>query len=194
MSNAALARVSAKTAAEVCKHFPLGDEAKKFLREGLTPRQFLDLLTAKEQFVDAVRLLAHALPRREAAWWACLCARAVAGPKPPAEAAAAVAAAEKWVSDPSEDNRRAAWAAAEKAGLGTPAGCSAAAAFWSGGSLGPPDVPAIPPGEFLTAHVAGCAVLLAAVQTEPAKAPEKYRKFLALGIEVAAGTNQWKEK
>ena len=31
MSSATLAKVSAKTAAEVCQHFPLGDDAKKLL-------------------------------------------------------------------------------------------------------------------------------------------------------------------
>jgi hypothetical protein len=166
MSNGALAKVTAKTAAEVCKHFSLGDEAKKLLRDGLTPRQFLDLLVQKEQFPDAARFLAHALPKREAA--------------------------ERWAADPSEDNRRKAQAAAEAAEMSTPAGCAAMAAFWSGGSLAPPNVPAVPPGEFLTAHGVAGAVMLAAVLTEPQKAPEKYRKFFALGVEVGNGTNKWK--
>jgi hypothetical protein len=193
MSNGpSLAKVSAKTAAEICKHFPLGDEARGMLREGLAPRQYLDLFLGKELFVDAVRFLAHALPKREAVWWACLCARAVADPKPAAAETAALQTAEKWIADPSEEHRRPAWPAAEAAELGTPAGCAAAAAFWSGGSLGPPHVPVIPPGEYLTAHGSASAVLLAAVRTDPAKAPDKYRKFLALGTEVASGTNKWK--
>src|SRR5947209_6335458 len=95
-----LAKVSAKTAAEICKHFPLGDAAKGLLREGLAPRPYLDLLIGKELFVDAVRFLAHALPKREAVWWACLCARAVAGSKPAPAETAALQVAEKWVADP----------------------------------------------------------------------------------------------
>jgi hypothetical protein len=193
MSSNGLAKVTAKTAAEVCKHFPLDEEAKKLLRDGLTPAQFLTALIEKQQFPDAVRFLAHALPKREAVWWACLCARAVAGSNLPPPIAAALQAAEKWVVDPSEENRRAAMPAAEAAEFKTPAGCAAVAAFWSGGSLGPPNVPAIPPGEYLTAHGVAGAVMLAAVQSEPEKAPEKYRKFLAQGIEVANGVNRWKE-
>jgi hypothetical protein len=193
MSSNGLAKVTAKTAAEVCKHFPLGEEAKKLLGDGLTPAQFLTALIEKQQFPDAVRFLAHALPKREAVWWACLCARATAGPNPPAPIAAALQAAEKWVVDPSEENRRAAMPAAEAAEFKTPAGCAAVAAFWSGGSLGPPNVPAVPPGEYLTAHGVAGAVMLAAVQAEPEKAPEKYRQFLAQGIEVANGANRWKE-
>jgi hypothetical protein len=193
MSPPTLSKVAAKTAAEVCKRFPLGDDAKKVLREDQTPRQFLDLLLAQKLHVDAVRLLAYALPKPEAVWWACACVRHIAGASPPPKVLAALVAAEKWVADPSEDNRRAASAAAEAVEMGTPAGCAAMAAFWSGGSLGPPNVPVVPPGEYLTAHGVVGAVMLAAVQTEPAKTPEKYRKFLDLGIEVGNGTNRWKE-
>jgi len=193
MSNGGLAKVTAKTAAEVCKHFPLGDDAKKLLRDALTPKQFLDLLLEKKQFPDAARLLAHALPKREAVWWACLSARqayAAAPPAPPVSAA--ILAAENWTSDPSEDNRRAAEKAYQAAGLNNPAGCAALAAFFSGGSMGPPTAPAVPPGEYLTAGAAAGAVMLAAVLTEPQKAPEKYRKLFALGVDVANGANKWK--
>jgi hypothetical protein len=191
MSNG-LVKVTAKTAAEVCKHFPLGEEAKKLLRDAMTPAQFLDALIEKQQFPDAVRFLAHALPKREGVWWACLCSRSVAGSSPPPKIAAALQTAEKWVMDPSEENRRAGMPAAEAAELKTPAGCAAMAAFWSGGSLAPPNVPVVPPGEYLTAHGVAGAVMLAAVQSEPEKAPDKYRKFLAQGLEVAKGTQRWK--
>src|SRR5207253_4538771 len=83
VSNGGLAKVTAKTAAEVCKHFPLGDDAKKLLRDTLTPKQFLDLLLEKQQFPDAARFLAHALPKREAVWWACLGARQAYGSAAP---------------------------------------------------------------------------------------------------------------
>jgi hypothetical protein len=181
-------KTPARTAAEIGKLFPLGVEAKKLLRDGLTPRQYLDGLLEKQLYLDAVRFLAHALPKREGFWWACLCARGA-----PAPQAAALQAAERWVADPSEANRRAAQEAAEAAGVGTPAGCAAMAAFWSGGSMAPPNVPAVPPGETLTAHGVAGAVLLSAVLTEPEKAADKQRKFLAQGVEVLGGGNRWKE-
>jgi hypothetical protein len=187
-----LTKWTATSAAEVCKQFPLGDEAQKLPREDLAPGQFLDALIAEELWLDALRFLAHALPRREAVWWACACVRSVAGANLPAPGAAALQAAQKWVADPSEENRRAAQAAAAAAGLGTPAGCAAIAAFWSGGSLGPANVPAVPPADNLTGQGVAGAVLLAAVQTEPQKAAEKHRQFVQLGLEVATGANQWK--
>lgn len=193
MSNGTLAKVTAKKAAEVCEQCPLGDAAKKLLRPELTPSQYLTALMEQQLDLDAIRFLAYALPKREAVWWACLCARSAHGPTPPQPTAAALQAAEKWAADPSEDHRRAAMPAAEAAGLADPAGCAAAACFWSGGSLAPPNLPVVPPGEHLTAHGAAGAVLLAAVVKEPARASEKHRAFLRLGLEVASGANRWKE-
>src|SRR5262249_9821638 len=169
-----------------------GDEAKALLKEDLTVLPFLEVLVQKQLFQDAVRLLGHALPKREGVWWACLCARKVAPPKPPPEIAAAVEIAEKWVADPSEENRRPAMPAAEAATFGPPAGCCALATFWSGGSLGPPNVPVIPPADHLTGHGVSCAVLLAGVVTEPDKAPKRYAEFLAEGVRVAKGESKWK--
>jgi hypothetical protein len=169
----------------------LSAEARPWLRDGQTPRQFLDQLVEQKLNVDAIRFLAHVLPKREAVWWASLCVRSVAGPNPPSEVTAALQAAEQWVMEPKEENRRKALAAAEAAGLGTPAGCTAVSAFWSGGSLGPANLPAIPPGEHLTARGVSGAVLLATVLAEPEKAAEKASRFLAQGIGVADGSNRW---
>jgi hypothetical protein len=193
MSNGVLSKVAAKTAAEICRHCPLGEAAGKLLRPDLTPSQYLEALMAKQLDVDALRFLAYALPKREAVWWACACARSGHGATLPAAAAAALQAAEKWAADPNEDHRRAAMAAAETAGLADPSGCAAAASFWSGGSLAPPNLPVVPPGEQLTAQGVAGAVMLAAVFTEPARAAEKHRTFLKLGLDVASGANRWKE-
>jgi hypothetical protein len=159
----------------------------------LTRTQRLDQWIAAGEFTDAIRFLAQDLPKREAVWWACLCTRTVAGANPPAPLLEALRAAEAWVADPCEETRRQAQPAAEAAGYGTAAGCASAAAFWSGGSLGPPNVPPIPPGEHLTAHGAASAVMLAAVASEPEKAPEKLRAFLRLGLQVAEGAHPWPE-
>jgi hypothetical protein len=193
MSNGNLAKVTAKTAAQVCQLFSAGEAARKLLRDDLSPAQYLAVLMEQNLCLDAIRFLAHALPKREAVWWACCCARWAHGSENTAAVTAALQAAEKWVAEPNEDNRRAAMPAAQAAGLDKPAGCAAVACFWSGGSLAPPNLPVVPPGEHLTAHGVAGAVMLAAVLTEPAKAAEKHRQFLKLGIEVAGGANRWKE-
>ena len=96
------------------------------------------LLMEKAMYPDAVRFIAHALPKREAVWWGWVCARRSAGENPPPKIKAALDATEKWIAQPNDDNRRLAMAAAEKAELGTAAGCAGLAAFFSGESLAPP--------------------------------------------------------
>jgi len=135
---------------------------------------------------DAARFLAHALPKREAVWWACMCARATA-PEPPPPDAEALAAAEAWVRKPDEEHRRAAMAKAEGAGFRSPEAWAAVAAFWSGGSMAPAGQPVVPPAEHLTGVAVAGAVSLAAVRREPEKAEATLRRFLDSGLDIAAG-------
>ena len=172
----------------------LGDEAMALLRPELHPLDFVAQLMEKALFPDAVRFIAHALPKREAVWWAWVCARRAAGESPQPQIKAALAATEKWIAQPDENNRRLAMAAAEKAELGTAAGCAGLAAFFSGGSIAPPNAPAVPPGEFLTAKAVSGAVIFAAVAKEPEKAPEKFRSFVAQGLEVTNRVKLWEVK
>src|SRR5664279_4005433 len=169
---------------EISAAAELGEEAMALLRPDLHPLDYVALLVEKALFPDAVRFIAHALPKREAVWWAWVCARRAAGESPQPKIKAALAATEKWIAQPDENNRRLAMAAAENAGLGTAAGCAGLAAFFSGGSLAPPNAPAVPPGEFLTAKAVSGAVIFAAVCKEPARAPEKFRSYVAQGVEV----------
>jgi len=169
----------------------LGEEAMALLRPDLHPLDFVALLMEKALFPDAVRFVAHALPKREAVWWGWVCARRAAGENPRPKIKAALDATERWIAQPNDDNRRLAMAAAEKAELGTAAGCAGLAAFFSGGSLAPPDAPAVPPGEFLTAKAVSGAVIFAAVATEPEKAPEKFQSFVAQGVEVTTRVKLW---
>jgi hypothetical protein len=193
MSQGELTKISAKTAKEVAQRFSLGDEAFALHQDEMAPRQFLAVLMEKGLHADAARFLAHALPKREAVWWACHCAEQILGPEPPPAEAAAVKAARTWVIDPSDDNRRAAFTAAEAAKLGTPAGCAAMAAFMSGGSLAPPKLTVVPPADHLTADFVAWSMAIGAVIKEPEKAAEKYAGFLKFGLEVAEGQHLWAE-
>lgn len=179
-----LPKVLERRAAEICRAFELSDQAKALLQGDLTIADYLPLLQQHRLYVDAVKLLAHALPKREAIRWASLCARRWAGDTPAKAVTAALTAVDQWLADPNEEHRRAAMTAAEAVGFGTPAGCAALAVFWSGGSLGPPNVPVIPPGEHLTSQGAANAVILAAVLEEPEKAPAKFHCFLEAGLQL----------
>jgi hypothetical protein len=193
MSQGETTKILAKTAKEVAQRFALGDGAIALLQDEMAPRQFLAVVMEKGLHADAARFLAHALPKREAVWWACLCVEQMLGPEPAPAAAAAVKAARSWVIDPSDENRRAAFPAAEAAKVGSPAGCAALAAFLSGGSLAPPNLTAVPPADHLTADMVAWSLAMAAVIKEPEKASEKYTSFLKLGLEIVEGQHLWAE-
>lgn len=192
MGSAPLVKVSAKAASDVTARFELSAEAQPLARPGMTPAQLLDLLIEKQHYPDAVHLLAHGLPKREGVWWACVVSRQVGGGTMPAPVAAALKSAERWVHDPTEENRQAALPSAEAATYGQPAGCAALGAFLSGGSLGPPTAPAVPPAEHLTGNAVAGAIILAAVMKEPEKANDKFKAFLTKGIEIGNGRGLWK--
>ena len=172
----------------------LGEESMALLRPELHPLEFVALLMEKALYPDAVRFIAHALPKREAVWWGWVCARRAAGDHPQPKIKASLEATEKWIAQPSEDNRRSAMAAAQKAELGTAAGCAGLAAFFSGGSLAPPEAPVVPPGEFLSAKAVSGAVIFAAVAKEPERAPEKFKSFVAQGVEVTNRLKLWEPR
>jgi hypothetical protein len=183
---------SAKTAAEICRWFPLSPVAAKLVRDDLAPAPFLKLLVEKGQFADAVRFLAHTMSKREAVWWACLCLRPQQGAVVPPGVMSAQQAVEAWVADPSDAKRRAAHAADKGEGVGPPLKVLCAAAFFSDGSMGPAELQPVLPPEHLAATTAANAIVLTAV-VEPAKMNAKFSQFLALGQEVAAGKNRWKQ-
>ena len=186
-------RIPSKTVA-ISTVAELGEEAMALLRPEMHPLDFVALLMEKALYPDAVRFIAHALPKREAVWWGWVCARRAAGDNPQPKIKAALEATEKWIAHPSEDNRRSAMAAAQKAELGTAAGCAGLAAFFSGGSLAPPEAPVVPPGEFLSAKAVSGAVIFAAVAKEPERAPEKFKSFVAQGVEVTNRVKIWEPR
>jgi hypothetical protein len=144
-------------------------------------------LVALERFNDAARLAAHALPRREAVWWACMCARAIPDPGTTPLDEAALVAAEAWVRKPDEAARRAAMKAAEAAAFRSAEAWAAVGAFWSGGSMAPEGQPVVAPAEHLTGVAVAGAVVLAAVRLKPERGPARLQRFVASAREIAAG-------
>lgn len=166
----------------------LPPEAAAVLTGVQTAAEAIERLEAQGFGHDALRLAAHALPKREAVWWACMCADAVPeAALAPVDAAARVAA-EAWVRKPTDDAlRRAAWDAAQKTAYRSPEAWAAVGAFWSGGSMSPPGQPVVPPGEHLTGVAIAGAVVMAAVRSKPERAPARIQRFLVAARDIAAG-------
>ncbi len=184
-----LIKVLIPKAVVICVDIDLGKEAKQCLDSDPGPLEFLNALLERQLYVDAVRFLARALPKRESAWWACLCARSSLNDACSPEYIKALTAAETWVFKPDETNRRQANAAAKAAGFDNPAAWAAMAAFWSEGSMAPEDMPPVPAAENLSSKAVTGAVMLAAVQSQPEKSQEKYFFFIEQAIDIANGGN-----
>jgi hypothetical protein len=137
--------------------------------------------------IEATRLMAHALPRREAVWWACMCAQHTA---PAALAAAdkeAREAAEQWVRKQDDQWRRKAMARARDGQFQSPESWAAAAAFFAGDSLTEPDQPKVAPAPHLTGAAVAGAIALAAVREHPERQAARLQRFLDGGRDIAGG-------
>ncbi len=136
---------------------------------------------------EATRLVAHALPKREAVWWACMCVSHTAPPDLPSVDRAAREAAEEWVRQQTDKTRRIAFDHAQAGGCRSPEAWAAIAAFWSGDSMSPEGQPAVPPAPHLAGTAAAGAAALASVRGDVTRREARLRRFLESGRNVAAG-------
>ncbi len=175
---------------QLCERAKVGDEAKALLSKGASTKEFIALLVENELFPDALKLLAHLLPKREAVGWGCLCVKHVLASQKVQPSDVQIAA-ERWVADPSEENRWAAKQVAAKEKPRTASGLLAMGAFFAGPSLAPPQHSRpVPPPDKLTSVMVANAVLMAALQKEPKKAKEKYAVFMQKGTNLLARMQQ----
>jgi hypothetical protein len=137
--------------------------------------------------IEAAELAAYALPKREAVWWACLCADDTAPVDLPAADRSARQEAERWVRDRTELVRRHAMNRAEAAGFRTPEAWTAVAAFWSEGSLAPLGKPAVKPAPRLTGTAVSASIRLSAARGDPSDEAARLRLFMRRARTIAAG-------
>lgn len=171
----------------VLAHAALGDAAKAVIDGVETVPEMIAALEAGGFLIEATRCFAHALPRRESVWWAAMCARHTAPADLAADERATADAAELWVRKQTDETRRAAMALAEAIGFQTPEAWAAVGAFWSGGSISPPEQPPVAPPAHLTGVAVAGAVALAAVRGDAGRQLARLTRFLASAREIAAG-------
>jgi len=166
----------------------LSEPASQLLQPDMTAQAAVQALVGAGQVQDALKLLARLLPKRYAVAWLCQCARDQ--PLDPEDKAGA-SLAERWVREPNESNRRAAFEFANAGGYRSAGAWLAAAAGWSGGSLAPAtqETPA-PPADHLTACAAVAAVnMLAALVPGEFEARRTGSIQSALGLLTAGGAD-----
>jgi hypothetical protein len=146
----------------------------------------ITILAGSGRIDAALKLCAFALPRREAVWWACMCAAYSEGEAAAAEIAARQAAELGVRRDP-QPARLAAGGAAPAAGFGSPHAWAAVAAFWCGRSMAPQGEPEVPPAAHLAGTAVHGAIALAAVRPDVARRAGRLQRFLAAAQDIADG-------
>ena len=184
-----LVKVQALTAAELLKNFEVSEEAEGHLVPDTAPEVSINRLMEAGLYPDAIKILAHGLPKREAVWWACLSARDVQNPQTDEDNVNALIAAESWVKKPAEDARLRCRELGEKTKHKTPASWAATAASWCHGSLAAEGEPVIEPPAHLYAHAVAGSVTLAAVLSDPVNPSKAFVRYLKQGLDLARGGN-----
>ena len=183
-------KINAKTAQELTQHYDAIDEnAFELLQPELTPEEYINKLLEKEYFADSIIFLAHALPKREAIWWACLCSKAVINKDTRADDIASITVAEKWVYEPDDKKRRMCGTLAEKGEYKSAQNWTAAAVFWSGGSITKESDPVMEPAPYLYAHAVSGAILNAVGASDADDIDVQFQEFIDHGLNIASGGN-----
>ncbi|MGC2404685.1 MAG: hypothetical protein WA510_33145 [Acidobacteriaceae bacterium] len=187
VNNAPLINVTAATASEICARLYLDKAVLGLLRPAMGPREFVNALVEAQQYLAAMDFIAHALPAREAIWWGCLCVQRTCGDKLEPWERRAFRITVQWVLQPDEVNRAAAKQPADVLGPASPAGLLAAAANQTGGSVGPPQGPPVPPSPFAPARAVAIAIKVASTKVDPPEIQSTQRSLIDLGMAVAEG-------
>jgi hypothetical protein len=145
------------------------------------PIAFLNRLAREGKFEDAASVCAYLLPRREAVWWGCLSARMLLGEISPGDRAPLLAA-ETWVQQPTEDNRRSALEIGTAADSNASLTWLALAAGWSSGTFAstPFPMPA-----YMTSRAVRISLLIGMRGVDKQERPKQLEICLAEGIRLA---------
>jgi hypothetical protein len=144
-------------------------------------------LTAEGFLIEASRVFSHALPKREAVWWACMCAAQSPANLVTEQDTKMREQAEIWVRQQSDEIRRAGMEDAKRAGFKSPESWAAVAAFWGGGSITPLNAPPVPAPPHLPGVAVAGAVALASVRGEPNRQKQRLALFLQSAHDIAIG-------
>lgn len=174
---------------EFCQHLGLSVSGQMLAKQYPDLFEFIQQLLTHQQYPDAVQTLAYALPKREATWWACVCAREALTESSSINDRRAIELAESWVKRPTVENCRETMPIAQQTQFDTPASWAAVAAFWSGDNLSPVVGTIVTPPENLYAKAVIGAVMLAATAGAPSHVIERYEQYLRKGLHIANGGN-----
>ncbi|NNE58279.1 MAG: hypothetical protein HKN36_09245 [Hellea sp.] len=138
---------------------------KKFFPEGETPPQTMfENLRRDGHNVEAALTVAFALPRFDMLVWLSKVLPAPEKSDPDFRQRSLLRdTAQRWIDDPDDENRRALYELADNADSDWPETLFAMAIFFSGGSIAPPDLEAVPADPSVSVHLAVTALQSAVI-------------------------------
>ncbi len=170
----------------------LGDLARELAHSDPQPNSYLKLLLREGLVRDARHFLAHALPRRRALWWACLCASDVLSlAEKQEDLSSSVKVVAEFVRWPGESRRRRAETIFRRQRSNTLAAQLAGAAFYSTGSIAPPEAHTHPAPPSVLGKFVSVSVYLAATRKNIRQYVHHMREYIHLGEQIALGQNLW---
>lgn len=187
-------KIADERASTVTGGCDLPQEALELLRPDMRPEEYIMALSAAGRWLDAAMIMAHALPRREAVWWACMCAQNMQLMALDKGEQLALSTAEKWVFQPTDENRAEAFRIAQESktnGNGTL--CALAVAMSAESMPLGPDQSVEVDGSAFPGIVFGI-VVMAASESDGSQMNDRLQEYLLRGQEIACGGNGKLEK
>jgi len=176
------------SAAEVVTRFKI-DELTNVPGDSESTLDYINRVAADREADDVVKFIGFALPRRCSVWWSVQCLRSEVSAVD--EEPGMLDAVTQWVQQPTDESRRQLMQMAEEVDMATAASWTAAAVFWSHGSMAPPDLDEVPAAENMTGKAVYASIAMASFGETPAKAPERRQAFKDLALQIAAGQLPW---
>lgn len=181
-------------AVEVCALFTLEPASIRLLDDNPTVAVAMERFVSADFMPEARRVLAYAMERRLAVWWAYLCAsEAIRHKEICSTQALAMHQVLTWILEPSDANRLACKELVGPCGLTSMVGNLCMAVWVSGGSISPCIQRHIEPEASLCGRLCGVVVYMASVFFDSGRYRECTQHFLNMGQEIARGNLSWEE-
>jgi hypothetical protein len=188
-------KIAAETVSDIIDVDVLSTGSQALLTPEMRPETYIRELVRAEKWLDAANVMAHALPRREAVWWACLCAKKTKKPPPESNERSALSAAVKWVYKPTDENRQEAFRLAQVGDPESPGTLAALAAAYSSEVLPLPGEQHVDVDKAVFPKIVFAIVVMAANEAGKDQIDGRLQSFLLSGEEIAqGGTGKIKRK
>jgi hypothetical protein len=191
VSSMSLDRLRSTDLSELCGQIEWSDAARDFATPNSSFTTVLQSLINHAYWIDAVSLLALALPPRASIWWgAVVCSNflqsEVADEKTADQQQKLLAYVRQWVVEPEEGFRQSAYEAAAAMPNRVPSHWMGMAVFWATGNITPDAGVVTPPPASLYARAVSAGITIAAALSGPTR-DEVFEAAVRAGIDIACG-------